>query len=66
MQVSINGETKTLAQGTTIAALLHALGVNLTQVAVELNQEIVPKSQHGDTLCEEGDVIELVRFIGGG
>lgn len=66
MQVSINGEAKTLESGVTIAALIESLGVQTSQVAVEQNGEIVPKSKHADTPCAEGDVIELVRFIGGG
>jgi thiamine biosynthesis protein ThiS len=66
MQVSINGECKKLENGTSISALLTMLGVNITQVAVERNGEIVPKSKHTETLCADGDVIELVRFIGGG
>jgi sulfur carrier protein len=66
MQVSINGDIKTLEPHTTIASLLAMLGANATQVAVECNGEIIPKSIHAETRCNEGDVIELVRFIGGG
>lgn len=66
MQVTINGEIKSFDTPLTIAALLQALDVAPKQVAVEVNREIVPKSTHATALIQDGDVVELVRFIGGG
>ena len=62
----INGETRTVVQGTTIAALIVELGLGDRRVAVERNREVVPRAQHASTEISEGDRIELVTFVGGG
>lgn len=36
------------------------------RIAVELNEEILPKSQYADTVLKDGDVVEIVNFVGGG
>ena len=46
-----------------LLVLLEMVG---RRVAVELNQEIVPKSQHTSTVLKQGDVVEVVHAIGGG
>lgn len=66
MQVQINGEVKELAEQSTVADILALLNVTGRRVAVELNQEIVPKSQHGATVLKTGDKVEVVHAIGGG
>jgi len=66
MEVFINGETRTVAHGTTIAALIVELGLGDRRVAVERNREVVPRAQHGSTVLEAGDRVELVTFVGGG
>jgi thiamine biosynthesis protein ThiS len=49
-----------------VAELLALIGLDARKVAVERNREIVPRSAHAATLLGEGDVIEIVHFIGGG
>jgi sulfur carrier protein len=66
IEVVINGETRTVVQGTTIAALIVELGLGDRRVAVERNREVVPRAQHASTEISEGDRIELVTFVGGG
>jgi sulfur carrier protein len=66
MRIEVNGEAREVGQGTTVAALLCALGVQDGPVAVERNREIVPRAQHAHTLLNEGDVLEVVHFVGGG
>ena len=66
MNITLNGETKILDAPITIAALLTLLQVAPKQVAVEVNRKIIPKSTHDTALIHDGDVVELVRFIGGG
>lgn len=66
MNITLNGESKHLSSPTTITQLISQLGVEASQVAVERNGEIVPKSVHAETMLAEGDRVELVRFIGGG
>ena len=50
----------------TIKELLEYLKINTTMVAVELNREIVPKSDHPSRNLSAGDQIEIVHFVGGG
>ncbi len=66
MQILVNGAPHMLAAKLTLDALLHQLGLDTTQVAVEHNQEIVPRTQHAQREITDGDVIEIVEFIGGG
>ena len=66
MKLTINGEARQLEAGTSVAALMLQLGVNTTQVAVERNGGIVPRSAYGEMRLADGDAIEIVHFIGGG
>ena len=36
------------------------------RIAVELNEEILPKANYADAVLEDGDVVEIVNFVGGG
>ena len=64
--IVLNGEPHPIADGTTVAALVAALGLSPQQVAVEKNREIVPRSAHADEQLREGDQLEIVTFVGGG
>lgn len=65
IELAVNGEAKkTDAQ--TIADLIDELGLTGQAVAVEVNQHVVPKKQHGETTLNEGDKVELVTLVGGG
>lgn len=66
MQLSINGETRQLAEGTSVQALVGLLNLNPTQVAIERNGSIVPKSAYAEVALQAGDALEIVQFIGGG
>ena len=46
--------------------LLEELGYQAGRIAVERNGEIVPKAQYGAVTLEDGDTLEVVRFVGGG
>ena len=63
--VKING-TEREAAGRLLADCLTEAGYNLARVAVERNGEIVPKRLYGDTVLADGDVLEVVGFVGGG
>ncbi len=65
MKLTVNGDTLTL-DGTTIADLVRQLELTGRRLAVEVNREIIPKSQHGDVTLKEGDIVEIVHAIGGG
>jgi sulfur carrier protein len=66
IELVINGKTRTVAQGTTVAALIAELGLGDRRVAVERNREVVPRAQHATTVLAAGDHLELVTFVGGG
>ena len=66
IDVVINGETRTVVQGTTVAALVEQLGFGDRRVAVERNREVVPRAQHASTVLGAGDRLEVVTFVRGG
>ncbi len=66
MQVTVNGETREVLAGTTVAQLLSSLEVEADHVAVELNAEVVRKARHTETKLSAGDQVEIVTFVGGG
>ena len=66
MQITLNGQPHVCAPATTIAQLLETAGYGGRRVAVELNHEIVPRSQHASRTLADGDQVEIVHAIGGG
>jgi sulfur carrier protein len=66
MTIQVNGQTRDIDAGASVAELLGDLGVTQPHVAVELNLEVVPRARHGDTLLQEGDRLEIVTLVGGG
>lgn len=66
MRLIINGEPRELADGATVTALLAALDLDPRRLGVERNREILPKSIYAETCLADGDVIEIVHFVGGG
>ena len=62
----VNGETRSLDAPVTVAALIASLGLDRRKVAVERNEEIVPRSAYERTWLASGDALEIVHFIGGG
>lgn len=65
-RISLNGESRTIAPGLTVAALIDDLGLDRRKVAVERNEAIVPRSAYEAILLTPGDQLEIVHFIGGG
>ncbi|MBR5513613.1 MAG: sulfur carrier protein ThiS [Ruminococcus sp.] len=63
--VKINGE-EVNAAGKTAAQYLTESGYDLKRVAVELNGDILPKSQYESTVLKDSDCVEIVSFVGGG
>ena len=66
IDVTVNGQSKRVADGTTVAQLLQQLAVHPQQVVVEVNVQIIKREQREATILQPGDVIEIVRFVGGG
>ena len=66
MQIHLNGEPYHLDQPLTLTELIARLGLTGKRLAVELNLDIVPRSQHAETRLAEGDRVGIVHSIGGG
>ena len=66
MRILLNGEPIELTAAPTVAGLLEQVGLADRKVAVELNQEIRPRSRHTSQALAEGDRVEIIHAIGGG
>jgi len=66
MQVLVNGDGVELPAQATIADLIEHMALTGKRLAVEVNEDIVPRSQHRDFRLNDGDRIEMVHAIGGG
>ena len=66
IDVVINGQPRTVNQGTSVAGLIGELGLAGRPVAVERNHEVVPRALHATTELLAGDRLEVVTFVGGG
>lgn len=66
MQVTVNGESCDLPEGLRADELIERIGLADQRIALEVNREIVPRSEYGQTTLHEGDRVEIVRAIGGG
>ena len=66
LSLTVNGEPRRIAAGASIADLVTQLGLNPAKVAVERNAIIVPRSTLAAVALADGDVLEIVHFVGGG
>lgn len=66
MNITLNGEPRVIEAGTSLQQLLDSLDVNCDALVVQRNDDIVARTQFSDTPLEDGDTLELVRFVGGG
>ncbi len=66
ISLTLNGEARGIAAGASVADLVRDIGLDPAKVAVERNLEIVPRSTLADVRLADGDVLEIVHFVGGG
>ena len=66
MKVFVNGAEKDFDSGISLAALIDQLELPATRIAIELNREVVRRSDWGATMLKDDDRIEIVHFVGGG
>jgi sulfur carrier protein len=66
MTVLANGQTYTLQTGSTVADLLQGLNVAPARVVIQLNGNIISRSDFGTTVLHEGHQLEIVTLVGGG
>jgi len=66
MNIIVNGDTHIVPENCSAKSLVEILGMQNDKIAMEVNREIVPRSQYADYTFSENDQIEIVRAIGGG
>jgi len=66
IEILLNGETKRIPHGLTIAQLVNSLNLVSQRVAIEYNRKILKKESWDRQMISGGDRIEIVHFVGGG
>lgn len=66
MLITVNGQSRQIAECTTVASLLDELRLSGKPVAVEVNLELIPRQHHAAHRLAEGDRLEVVTLVGGG
>ena len=66
LTIEVNGKRQEVAEGRTVAGLLEDLRLDGRLVVVELNRQIVRRTEIADVVLKEGDRVEIVQFVGGG
>ncbi len=66
MRVTLNGEARDLRDGVTVSDLVAELGLAQRRIAVEINLAILARDDYAQRALNDGDVVEIVHFVGGG
>ena len=66
MNIVLNGEQRGLEESLTLRGLIDGLELSGKRLAVEVNEEVVPRSLHAEYRLHDGDRVEIVHAIGGG
>jgi sulfur carrier protein len=66
MNLHINGNAESIVPDLSIETLLRSKSLDPACVVVELNRTIIKKELFGSTLLKDGDILEILRFVGGG
>jgi len=66
MKIQLNGEPRELPEGCTAQQLVDDMGLSGRRLAMEVNREIVPRSEYAEHVLHDGDQVEIVHAIGGG
>ena len=66
LELTVNGEGRSVPGPATVQDLLEGLGLDPRGIVVELNRRIIRRPDIGRTALRDGDILELVHFVGGG
>ncbi|MEY4389803.1 MAG: sulfur carrier protein ThiS [Pseudomonadota bacterium] len=66
IQIILNGKPHNIKEKTNIISLLETLSLSEKKVAVEINEEVVPRDHYAKKILSAKDRVEIVHFIGGG
>ncbi len=66
MKIRLNGDPREIEETRTLGSLVDELGLDRNWVVAERNSEVPDRKSWDETLLQDGDQVELVRFMGGG
>jgi len=66
LDIFVNGESRQVQDSCSVQQLLEEMDLSGQRLALEVNEEIVPKSRHSEYCFNPGDKVEIVNAIGGG
>ncbi len=66
MNILVNGEETCIDDQLDLAALIRGMSLEGSRYAAEVNEELIPRSEHASYKLHEGDAVEIVQAIGGG
>ena len=66
MKILVNGEKISLPEDSSIEGLIVHLGYQNQRIAIEINESIIPKSNHSSFLLQNLDKVEIINAVGGG
>jgi len=66
VRVTVNGESRELDASLSVADLVRSLSLSAGRIAVEINEEVVPRDAYAARRLAAGDHVEIVHFVGGG
>ena len=64
--ITVNGKQIQLTSEMSVADYLEQNNYQIYRIAVEMNEEILPKYSYSETMLKDGDRLEVVTFVGGG
>ena len=64
--ITVNGKQIQLTSEMSVADCLEQNNYQINRIAVEMNEEILPKYSYSETMLKDGDCLEVVTFVGGG
>jgi len=66
VEILVNSGKVSLLQGSSVEDLINHLGLQNQRIAIEINESIIPKSNHSSFLLKELDKVEVINAVGGG
>lgn len=66
MNVKINGENHTFNDDITLENIIKELNITINSIVAEVNGQVITKEKFSNTVIKDNDIIELIKFVGGG
>lgn len=66
IRIFVNGEEKSIQPETAFLFFLESAGLEAKSLVAEINGKILPQKSFGEYILQNGDKVEVIRFVGGG